>query len=421
MEWLADRFFRSNGTWVDAASGAQVRILLEPASDVDALDWEEQCARLSRGRHPALNPLLDYGPVAHGQRFEAYARLPALPGGRPQLTVQEHARRFLCRAGITMGARRAALAMREVTSQRGSSSRALGVTLQPRRALDAVQEVLEGPVEASTVTTVVGPTAAGLRTVRTFVARSARLAGFIPVCPAVLVKHFSDSADLERHFCVLDDESFGTREFAGALVRLAAASARRHIVVRFRRLRGARGAINLDPLSVRTLMGMVFAEPGIRPTEQELFDAARLSEGRPGAFVAHLMAAGSPQTSSSVVVHETAADYLVTPEPPKTATPAQPERRTIGSALRAPVACCGAGGERAARGSRTPAASSVPSTCRTWAERRRCVLPGRGWPSDVGPRPDRRCWNAVREGACVVGWRSNRTSGGDSFGGSMDC
>ena len=36
MEWLADRFFRSNGTWVDAASGAQVRILLEPASDVDA-------------------------------------------------------------------------------------------------------------------------------------------------------------------------------------------------------------------------------------------------------------------------------------------------------------------------------------------------------------------------------------------------
>ena len=200
MEWLADRFFRSNGTWVDAASGAQVRILLEPASDVDALDWEEQCARLSRLRHPALNPLLDYGPVAHGQRFEAYARLPALPGGRPQLSVQEHARRFLCRAGITMDARRAAFATREVTSQRGSSSRALGVTLQPRRALDAVQEVLEGPVEASTVTTVVGPTAAGLRTVRTFVARSARLAGFIPVCPAVLVKHFSDSADVERHF-----------------------------------------------------------------------------------------------------------------------------------------------------------------------------------------------------------------------------
>ena len=145
MEWLADRFFRSNGTWVDAASGAQVRILLEPASDVDALDWEEQCARLSRGRHPALNPLLDYGPVAHGQRFEAYARLPALPGGRPQLSVQEHARRFLCRAGITMDARRAAFATREVTSQRGSSSRALGVTLQPRRALDAVQEVLRRP------------------------------------------------------------------------------------------------------------------------------------------------------------------------------------------------------------------------------------------------------------------------------------
>ena len=102
MEWLADRFFRSNGTWVDAASGAHVRILLEPASDVDALDWEEQCARLSRGRHPALNPLLDYGPVAQGQRFEAYARLPALPGGRSHRAGQEHAARFLRSAGITM-------------------------------------------------------------------------------------------------------------------------------------------------------------------------------------------------------------------------------------------------------------------------------------------------------------------------------
>ena len=99
-------------------------------------------------------------------------------------------------------------------------------------------------------------------------------------------------------------------------------------------------------------MGMVFAEPGIGPTEQELFDAARLSEGRPGAFVAHLMAAGSPQTSSSVVVHETAADYLVTPEPPKTASAPQPERRTIGSALRAPAraTALAASGRHAAAG-----------------------------------------------------------------------
>ena len=200
MEWLADRFFRSNGTWVDAACGAHVRVLLEPASDVDALDWEEQCARLSRARHPALNPLLDYGPAMQGQRFEVYAHLPTLQSGRSHLGAQEHAARFLRRAGIAVEGRRAALATRELITRRGSPSRALGVTLQPRRALDAVQEVLEGPTDASTVTTVVGPSAAGLRTVRTFVARAARLAGFTPVCPAVLVRHFNDSAAIERHF-----------------------------------------------------------------------------------------------------------------------------------------------------------------------------------------------------------------------------
>ena len=351
MEWLADRFFRSNGTWVDAASGARVRILLETATNVDALDWEEQCARLSRARHPALNPLLDYGPCTRDRRFEAYAHLPALPYGRPQ-SVQEHAVRFLRSAGITMDARRAAVATRGLTAHRGLSSRALGVTLQPRRALDVVQEVLDGPIDASTVMTVVGPSAAGLRTLRTFVARSARVAGFIPVCPAVLVTHFGDPAAVGRHFCVLDDESFGTREFADALVRLAAASARRHIVVRFRRLRGARGAIHLDPLSVRTLMGMVFAEADVGPTEQELFEAARLSEGRPGAFLAHLMAAGHPHTSSAVAVHEEVQDYLVSPATSQPASPAQPERRTISSALRAPAraAALAARGRHAAAG-----------------------------------------------------------------------
>ena len=150
MEWLADRFFRSNGTWVDAASGAQVRILLEPASDVDALDWEEQCARLSRGRHPALNPLLDYGPVAHGQRFEAYARLPALPGGRSQLSVQEHARRVsvpgrdhdgrppgcLCDARGDKPARIVVAGARSYAAAASCAGRSSGSTRRPGRSVD---------------------------------------------------------------------------------------------------------------------------------------------------------------------------------------------------------------------------------------------------------------------------------------------
>ena len=236
------------------------------------------------------------------------------------------------------------------------------------------------------------------------------------------MKHFSDSADVERHFCVLDDESFGTREFAGALVRLAAASARRHIVVRFRRLRGARGAINLDPLSVRTLMGMVFAEPGIRPTEQELFDAARLSEGRPGAFVAHLMAAGGPQTSSSVVVHETAADYLVTPEPPQDCDARRNRsdgRLAVPCAQPARAAALAASGRHAAAGRLLLRASRVLAGRGRSEDAASCLVAAGRLAFDRGRTAE--AGTLFETGACVVGWGSNRTPGGDSFGGSMDC
>ncbi|MBA2257659.1 MAG: hypothetical protein H0W18_02070, partial [Acidobacteria bacterium] len=145
MEWLADRFFRSNGTWIDAASGASVRILLDEASAVDALDWEEQCARLAKVRHPLLNPLLDYGDAPAGQRFEAYAELPPLASGRQSNDLRLHVSQFLRGAGISLDGPRGAVATRGLATRgEGSSIRPLGVTLQPRRALSAIQDVLEG-------------------------------------------------------------------------------------------------------------------------------------------------------------------------------------------------------------------------------------------------------------------------------------
>jgi DNA-binding NtrC family response regulator len=161
------------------------------------------------------------------------------------------------------------------------------------------------------------------------------LAGFVPVCPSVLVNYLVGHAALERHFCVLDDETGGVREFAGALLRVAAASARRHVVVRFRRLRSGRGAINLDPLSVRSLVGMVFVERDAGPTEQELFEAARLSEGRPGAFLAQLRAAARMSFAPNSVVHEAPQEYVVLAEESPVGSTEQSKGRTLESALRA--------------------------------------------------------------------------------------
>ena len=142
---------------------------------------------------------------------------------------------------------------------------------------------------------------------------------------------------MERHFCVLDDdETSGPKDFAGALVRLAATSARRHVVIRFRRLRGARRAISLEPLSVRSLIGMVFVDSETGPTEQELFEAARLAEGRPGAFLAQLTSAcADTSRDSTLVIHETPQEYIVTDPQPCTVTTQQSPGRTLQAALRA--------------------------------------------------------------------------------------
>src|SRR5688572_21905705 len=193
MDWLADRFFNLNGRWLDAASGADVRLHIIDASSAPALEWDEQCARLARVRHPVLNPLLDYGPLHGGRRFEAFSRMPPLPDAVP-LAIRAHAARFLAASGVVLDRELEAAALRQVVRTSGRPIRALGITLQPRRALQSVHEALESPAAAATIVTVVGSPSSGLRTLKLLVAREARMAGFVPIAPAVLARHIADPA-----------------------------------------------------------------------------------------------------------------------------------------------------------------------------------------------------------------------------------
>jgi DNA-binding NtrC family response regulator len=332
MQWLADRFFFANGTWIDAASGSPVRILVEDARAGDALDWDEQCARIANVRHPLMNVLVDYGLAPGGQRFEAYGIAPdAAASGAGGGRALAHLAEFLSASGIGGTAARCRLAVRAVGAQKAQPGRSLGVTLQPRRALLAVQEAIGStPRSGPAVFTVTGPEQAGLKTLRTFIARAARLDGFVPVCASLLCSGRLGALPGNRHICVLDDVTDGrrrSRAVAHQLMEMSRASARAHAIVRFERARSnRRSAIPLEPLSVRSLVGMVFSGDMDPIPEQELFRAARAAAGRPGGFLAELGAGAFDRHSPTAMsVHETHPVYVVTPPPP-----VRPARRARG-------------------------------------------------------------------------------------------
>ena len=216
--------------------------------------------------------------------------------------------------------------------------RPVGCTLQMRRALSVVEDALDAMAPAGpAVVHVCGARGSGLRTMRVLAARSARLRGFTPVSPVAVARNpmmFRELAD--RHVCLMDDLDDPTRSPGGVaqlIAFLAAASARRHVVIRFsRHERGPSARVILEPMSIRALIGMVFDGGACGPSEDDLFTAARHSDGLPGVFLARLNGA-SAGVSSSFVVHETRALYVVEELPPLP-LPAV-GGRVLGGALRA--------------------------------------------------------------------------------------
>ena len=338
MQWIADRFFRTRESWIDAASGLPVRLRQLPSAGTDERAWNDECARLANMRHPLMNTLIDYGPSSRGALFEAYERgdgAPASGGGGEQLLQQ--VTHFLRASRVAMPPDRAAHAMRPVVRGRGAARRAIGLTIQGRLALDAIEESLDRTSPAGpAIVNVSGATHAGLRTLRLLAARSARLRGFIPVSPSIAWRSPLLRAHLDgRHVCVLDvvdDPARSAAAVAQLIALLATGSARRHLIVRFRREASGRAAgVVLEPLGVGRLVGMVFTgEEEIG--EPELLAAAREAHGLPGLFVARLCG-GYPSTQGSMVVHETAPVYgCELPAP----GPAPIAGRVLGVALRAP-------------------------------------------------------------------------------------
>jgi DNA-binding NtrC family response regulator/tetratricopeptide (TPR) repeat protein len=325
---LAERFLPLGRTrsgepasWIDLASGERVIVRLAPAgSRHDQMVWSRGCEVLSNLRHPLINPLLDFG-LAGGMAFEAYredgrGEPPRRPG-----PLARHAARFLTAHGLDPAGVLGGPALRGGIAMRPGPARPLGVSLQPRSAYDAIVEALDTarPAGASAIA-IAGPDQSGLRTLRVLAARAARLQGYVPVTPRALhIRSWVVRYVAERHVCVLvgeSDDGSGAA-VAALLARLTAAGARRHVVLSFVRARGHNGrGISLDWMGVRAMTSMVYIDPEQGPAPDDLIDAARKADGRPGLFLSQLGSAAF-ECHRPVIhfVHETSPEYVVSKRP----------------------------------------------------------------------------------------------------------
>jgi DNA-binding NtrC family response regulator/tetratricopeptide (TPR) repeat protein len=354
---LADRFVLSGSQWIDLATGHAVRVRVAAAGPVSAqLGWNSRCAALAGVRHPLINPLVDYGMADAEHTFEAYAVMgPVRADTRSAACLRDHLVRFLCSHHLYLETPVTDYAVRGVATASREQPRPLGISLQPRRAFDVIQDALEAglPPGASAVA-ITGEPHCGLRTLRLAAARTARLEGYMPVSASVLRdRPWLAQALAARHVCLFSgDEASARSSMAAALARLAAEGGRRHVVLSFGRRRLSSRSVQVERMGITAMTEMVYIDAEHGPRADRLFDAARASNGRPGEFLARLGATELRNARVSLAVHESVQPYVVPAARTSHAAPIQMAGVARGVLHRAPeraVALARAGRHGAAR------------------------------------------------------------------------
>ncbi len=210
MQLIADRFaIDDRGNAVDLATGERVSIVVSTAGGpTEQARWAERCAWFARVAHPSLAQLVDYGTLAETQRFEAWAALPHWPGaGTAAEQALLHASRFLLANGRSAGAQ----ALTTVGCRGGRAvllpdasaglpvdtpcvedgvevDRALlGVLRHHDRRLAALADIFNddgsGRLPALALW---APDGGGMAAAICTLARTARLAGYVPVSAALI-------------------------------------------------------------------------------------------------------------------------------------------------------------------------------------------------------------------------------------------
>jgi transcriptional regulator with AAA-type ATPase domain/tetratricopeptide (TPR) repeat protein len=321
---LADRFLQRDNEWFDIATAERVSVLVRPAGPRRAqIEWAERCAMLAVLRHPLWRPLIDYGAASATTLFEAFAlRSPLIQTSVALSHLVRHGTRFLQAHGVLLSAAEAAtLQCPLIASSATIRGRPLGLSLQQRAACEAIAERLSAPAARST--TPIRISAAprmGLRTLRTMLARQARVEGYVPVCPeALYLWRDLDTTIAGRHVCLLVQMETGPapREAVAAhLARASMACGPPPVCVITERTPARQpGVIHLEPLGMKAMASMIYLDSDYGPSAQEVFDAARYSEGAPGRFLDRLTGQVSARRGQRPwVVNESPAPYSQSPD-----------------------------------------------------------------------------------------------------------
>ena len=338
---IADRFVRSNGSWLDLATGSAVHVRIVPVGPRrDELQWNTTCAALANLRHPLLNPLIDYGVVDNGHLFEAYAiREPIVLTRRAAQHAVAHAMRFVRAHDVVLRRSEIDFVLRRIVNGRSTCPRLIGVVLQHRRVFEILTDALEPVCPAGVCTVSIrGAPRSGLRTTRLLAAREVRLHGYVPIA-STSVDALSWLQDYVsgKHVCVLGTaDCLRETSVASLLTRLSVEGPRRHLLLLFHRpsVEAAARSVTLDRMGVAAMSGMVFVDSEQGPSPEEIFAAARAAEGRPGSCLDRLGAgAYEPILSQHFTVHELSQSYG--PSSSAVSTSEQPRRRTSAALRRA--------------------------------------------------------------------------------------
>lgn len=366
MELVADRFVVDGGGMaVDLATATRVVIRVQRSDPRTDASWSVQCDDLLRLRHHAIAPLLDYGPIARAERFEAWQCGPPWSGADAAAeTARQAAARWLSATHMAILDARTPVHVRHgapvVVPVLGDTVDATtsgpepldlaigsrGVVAPDVAPLLALAEMFRAPAECRVHAVAVwGPSGSGKLLLARQLARLARINGFVPVSTRML-----DSAAAPlwrgRSLFLID---LGGADGAQALVNAALTSPMPHVLL----IAGDAEIVGIDgvalrPLTTDRLLELVRPRAMAAAIEREVRRIAEHARGWPGRFARMLSrpeTTNGPRAALSRVAEQAVVyggdERMTLPAAPKPATawPAPGDlaslRRRVAEATRA--------------------------------------------------------------------------------------
>jgi DNA-binding NtrC family response regulator len=321
---FADRFLvDAHEHAIDLATGASITLVMSPQGGAtEQRAWVERCEWFASIANPWLAPLVDYGLLGDTQRFEAWRAKPGWRGATAaaqravrvaNAVLQGHGRWSLDpqeprigsiggRAVVVPDSRAGLPAARQDAATSSSDRSALAVVRSVDPRVSVISEILHGG-ESDRVSAlgVWAPEGGALPDAVVAIARSARLAGYVPVSTRVLSS--SLRATLSGRSVLLlahDDVEGGWR----GLLDLAMDSVRPHVVLFVGGQRVTRvHTLNLSRTTVELLAASASPPTLAKVHLRHVNTAARRAGGLTGRFQ-RLLFGGDMADGQGVVAHQ---------------------------------------------------------------------------------------------------------------------